>query len=151
MFVNLPNSHKIAVLDRSKSEIITSWPPDDARSNFPMALDSASGRLFVVCRNPAVLLVVDTASGHIVQKLPTVGDSDDLFYDAALKRVYVSGGQGAIAVYQQNGDHYSQIAQLKTVAGARTSLFVPNLNRLFLAVREQGATPAAIQIFTTAK
>jgi DNA-binding beta-propeller fold protein YncE len=152
IFVNVPGSHKIAVLDRSKGQVIASWSTGAAFSNFPMALNAVEGRLFVVCRIPAVLLVLDTDSGHVVQKVPTVGDSDDVFYDPALKRVYVSGGGGAISVYQeQERDHYSQMAQIKTSSGARTSLFVPSLNRLFVAVREQGGKPAALQIFTTGK
>lgn len=152
IFVNLPDSHKIAVIDRNQSAVIATWSTGDARANFPMALDSADSRLFVVCRHPAVLLVLDTTSGHIIQKLPTVGDSDDLFYDPALKRIYVSGGEGAISVYQQqHRDHYAQIADIKTTPGARTSLFVPNLQRLFLAVREQAGKPAGVQIFKAAR
>jgi DNA-binding beta-propeller fold protein YncE len=148
MFVNLPRSHKVAVVDRSASSVMTSWVPDDAQSNFPMALDEADGRLFVVCRNPAVLLVLDTTSGKVVAKLPTVGDSDDVFYDAARKRVYASGGEGAVAVYQQaDRDHYSKVADVPTVKGARTSLFVPELGRLFVAVRQEGGNAAAIRVF----
>lgn len=150
VWVNLPNSRKIAVIDRKKAQVVGSWTPDDARSNFPMALDEAEGRLFVVCRSPAVLLVLDTASGRVVQKLPTVGDSDDVFYDAALKRIYCSGGQGAIVVYQeQDRDHYSRVAEINTSPGARTSLFVPELNRLFVAVREQGGQTADVKVFRT--
>jgi len=152
VFVNLPDAHKIAVLDGTKSAVIATWSTGDARANFPMALDPPDNRLFVVCRHPAVLLVLDTASGNLIQKLPTVGDSDDLFYDSALKRIYVSGGEGAISVYQQQDrDHYSQLAEIKTTPGARTSLFVPTLNRLFLAVREQSGKSAAIEIFRAAK
>jgi hypothetical protein len=77
-----------------------------------------------------------------------VGDSDDVFYDQKHKRIYASGGEGAITVYQQqDADHYSKIAQLETVKGARTSLFVPQLNRLFLAVRQDGENAAAIRIY----
>jgi len=84
----------------------------------------------------------------VVAKLPTVGDSDDVFYDQKRKRIYASGGDGAIAVYQQqDADHYSKISQLDTVKGARTSLFVPELSRLFLAVRQVGENPAAIRIY----
>ncbi len=148
MFVNLPNSQKVAVIDRTKAAVVASWTTDDAQSNFPMALDEADGRLFIVCRKPAVLLVLDTKSGTVVAKLPTVGDSDDVFYDQKRKRIYASGGEGAIAVYQQqDADHYSKISQLDTVKGARTSLFVPELGRLFLAVRQVGENPAAIRIY----
>ena len=148
MFVNLPNSHKVAVIDRTRAAVVASWTTDDAQSNFPMALDEADGRLFIVCRKPAVLLVLDTKSGTVVAKLPTVGDSDDVFYDQKRKRIYASGGEGAIAVYQQqDADHYSKISQLDTVKGARTSLFVPELGRLFLAVRQEGESVAAIRIY----
>ena len=113
-----------------------------------MALDEADGRLFTVCRNPVALLVMDTQSGSIVARLPTVGDSDDISYDQRRRRIYVSGGEGVIAVYQQNDrDHYSKIYQVATANGSRTSLFVPELNRLFVAVRQQGQTPAAIRVF----
>jgi len=148
IFVNLPNSKKIAVIDRAKSTVLASWATDDAASNFPMALDEADGRLFIVCRRPAVLLVLDTKSGAVVTQLPAVGDSDDVFYDSKRKRIYASGGEGAIFVYQQQDpDHYSKIAQIDTVKGARTSLFVPELDRLFLAVRRQGQNAAAIRVY----
>ncbi|HTC94513.1 MAG TPA: YncE family protein [Terriglobales bacterium] len=150
IFVNLPNSKKIAVIDRAKSAVIASWATDDAASNFPMALDEAEAdsRLFVVCRRPAVLLVLDTKSGDVVAKLPAIGDSDDVFYDSKRKRIYASGGEGAIFVYQQQDPgHYSKIAQIGTVKGARTSLFVPELDRLFLAVRREGQNAASIQVY----
>ena len=37
--------------------------------------------------------------------------------------------------------------QIPTVSGARTSLFVPELDRLFVAVRSSGNKPAAIWVF----
>jgi hypothetical protein len=46
-----------------------------------MALDEKDHRLFVVTRLPARLLVLDTASGKIIQSLSSVGDCDDVFYD----------------------------------------------------------------------
>jgi DNA-binding beta-propeller fold protein YncE len=148
MYVNVPQSGKISVIDRGKSGAPGSWPTDDATANFPMALDEGGGRLFIVCRRPALLLVLDTKSGAVVQKLPTVGDSDDIFYDGKRRRLYASGGEGAIAVYQRqaSGD-YSEIARIETVKGARTSLFVPTLDRLFLAVRQEGQNPAAIWVY----
>jgi DNA-binding beta-propeller fold protein YncE len=148
IFVNLPDSEKIAVLDRDKKSVIATWKTGSARANFPMALDEADHRLFVVTRRPAQLLVLDTSTGNIIQTLPAVGDCDDVFYDSRRKRIYASGGEGAISVFQQeSADRYSEIVRVKTVKGARTSLFSPELDRLFLAVRRQGSQPAAIQVF----
>jgi DNA-binding beta-propeller fold protein YncE len=151
MFVNLPNSHKVAVIDRTGRAPQANWTTDDAAANFPMALDEAEGRLFIVCRKPAELVVLDTASGSIVTKLPSVGDSDDVFYDAKHKRLYASGGEGRIAIYEQlDRDHYVKSTTIETVKGARTSLFVPESGRIFLAVRAEGTNPAVIRVYKVA-
>ena len=148
IFVNLPSSKKVAVIDRKKGAIIANWRTDDASANFPMALDEGNGRLFIVCRRPASMLVLDTKSGAVIAKLAAVGDCDDVFYDQSHKRIYASGGEGAIGVYQQqDAGHYSEMGRIQTVKGARTSLFVPELNTLFLAVRRQGNDAAAIRIY----
>lgn len=77
-----------------------------------------------------------------------MGDCDDVFYDAKRKRIYASGGEGAISVFeQQDSDHYRELARIKTVKGARTSFFSPDLDELFLAVRRQGLQPAAIRVY----
>jgi YVTN family beta-propeller protein len=152
IFVNLPDSRKIAVVDRNKRAIVGQWKTSGATANFPMALDEANHRLFTVCRRPAVLLILNADSGAVVAKVLTVGDSDDVFYDPIRKRIYASGGEGAIAVLQQQDpDHYQEIARIPTVKGARTSLFVPELGRLFLAVRKQGAEDAAIRVYAVAQ
>jgi DNA-binding beta-propeller fold protein YncE len=152
IFVNLPDSRKIAVVDRKKKSIVGQWETGGALANFPMALDETDHRLFIVCRRPAMLVVLNTDSGAVVAKIPTVADSDDVFYDATRKRIYASGGEGAIAVLdQQDSDHYREVARIPTVKGARTSLFVPELGRLFLAVRKQGAEDAAIRVYAVSQ
>jgi DNA-binding beta-propeller fold protein YncE len=148
IYVNLPKSRKIAVVDRDKHVVTATWGTGMSFANFPMALDEKDHRLFVVTRFPARLLVFDTERGKIVQSLSAAGDSDDVFYDQARKRIYTSGGDGAISVFeQQDPDHYKESARIATVKGARTSFFSTELDRLFLAVRRQGSQPAAIQVF----
>ncbi|MGI9071772.1 MAG: YncE family protein [Bryobacteraceae bacterium] len=149
LFVNLPKSRKVAVADRATGSIVATWGTDGAFSNYPMALDEEDHRLFIVCRLPARLIVLDTNSGKLIGKLPVVGDSDDVFYDKARKRVYATGGEGGISVYQQqDSDHYKQIANVPTVKGARTSFFSSDLSQMFVAVRRQGSEPAAIRVYS---
>lgn len=152
IYVNLPKSRKIAVLDREKGTVLTTWGTGMSFNNYPMALDEQNHRLFVVTRLPARLLVMDTGSGKIVQTLSAVGDCDDVFYDQSRKRIYASGGEGAISVFeQQDADHYKEVARIATVKGARTSFFSPDLGRLYLAVRRQGSSPAMIQVFEASR
>lgn len=152
IYVNLPKSRKIAVLDREKGTVLTTWGTGMSFNNYPMALDEQNHRLFVVTRLPARLLVIDTSSGKIGQTLSAVGDCDDVFYDQSRKRIYASGGEGAISVFeQQDADHYKEVARIATVKGARTSFFSPDLSRLYLAVRRQGSSPAMIQVFEASR
>jgi DNA-binding beta-propeller fold protein YncE len=148
IYVNLPKSRKIVVVDREQHSIIATWRTGLSLANYAMALDEPDHRLFVVTRYPARLLVLDTGSGKIVQTLSAVGDCDDVFFDAARKRIYVIGGEGAVSVFaQQDSDHYSEIARIPTVKGARTGFFSPEFGRLFVGVRRQGNTRAMIEVF----
>jgi DNA-binding beta-propeller fold protein YncE len=150
MFVNVPTARQIAVIDLGKRAVVAKWPVREAEANFPMALDEPNHRLFVGCRNPAKLLVLDTATGAVVQSLDCTGDADDLFYDAATRRVYVSGGAGSLSVVQKDdADHYRVIATVPTAEGARTSFFVPQTNQLYVAVPHRGTQQAALWVFGT--
>jgi DNA-binding beta-propeller fold protein YncE len=152
IYVNLPKSRKIAVVDREAHSIVTTWGTGMSLANYAMALDEADHRLFVVTRYPARLLVLQTESGKIVQSLSAVGDCDDIFFDQARKRIYATGGEGAISVFeQQDADHYKEIARTPTVKGARTSFFSPDFSRLYVAVRRQGSSPAMIQVFEASR
>ena len=76
------------------------------------------------------------------------GDTDDVFYDQENGRVYVSAGEGFIDVIKQmDADHYQPISKMPTAAGARTSFFVPELHRLFLAVPSRAQQEPAIRVY----
>src|SRR5215208_4478348 len=101
IFVNVPTSGRVEVVDREKGDVLERWPIENAKENFPMALDEANHRLFIGTRSPAKLLVLDTDTGKVITSLDSSGDADDIFYDANNKRIYVSGGEGAISVFGQ--------------------------------------------------
>jgi len=67
IYVNLPKSRKIAVVNREAHSIVTSWGTGLSLANYAMAIDETDHRLFVVTRFPARLLVIDTESGRIIQ------------------------------------------------------------------------------------
>jgi DNA-binding beta-propeller fold protein YncE len=143
-FVNLPNARGIAVVDLSSSKVTAIWPVGGASANFPMALDSESSHVLAVFRNPPKLGVFDNRDGSIVRMVDTCGDADDLFLDAKRHRVYVSCGAGVIDIFDARS--YERVSRIPTVSGARTSLLVPELDRLFLAVRAAGSSPATIWV-----
>src|SRR5215217_1409946 len=150
MFVNVPTAGHIAVVDRDKESVAETWPLSNAAENFPMALDDGNRRLFVSTRSPAKLLVLDTETGTLITSLDSSGDADDIFYDTQNKRIYVSGGEGAISVFEQTDpDNYSLIDKVDTAEGARTSLFMPDSGTLYVAVPHRGSQQAEVRAFQT--
>jgi YVTN family beta-propeller protein len=148
IFVNVPSAHHVAVVDRQKRAVIATWPLKDAEANFPMALDEQHHRLFVGCRKPARLLVLDTETGKTVMALDCCGDTDDVFYDAASNRIYLSGGEGCITVINQlDADHYKLRQTVPTAPGARTSFFVPETRTFYLAVPHRASQSAEIRAY----
>jgi YVTN family beta-propeller protein len=147
VFINVPNAREIAVVDRDAGKQIASWPIQIGSSNFPMALDQEVKQVLTVFRSPPRLGVLAMSDGKVAKSLDTCGDSDDVFVDAKRRRIYVICGGGFIDVFDARQDNLPRIAHILTMAGARTGLFVPELDRLFVAARAQSGEPAAIWIF----
>jgi hypothetical protein len=141
---------QIAVVDRSKRAVIGTWRIGAGQANFAMALDEGNGRLFIATRKPASLLIFDTQTGARKAALPIGGDADDLFYDTRRKRLYVICGEGVIDVIEQKDkDHYERAGEVRTVRGARTGLFEPSRDALFVAVPAHDGGPAEIRVYST--
>jgi DNA-binding beta-propeller fold protein YncE len=148
-FVNVPDAHEIVVVDLATGST-QSLPMQGAGSNFPMAIDGDTRRVLVVFRSPPSLMALSSQDGHVVAKAETCGDADDVFVDRKRRRVYVSCGEGAVDVLEPGEAGYRRLARVPTLPGARTSLFVPELDRLFVAVRAGSNEPAAIWVFRPA-
>lgn len=151
VFVNVPGANEVAVVDRKARAVSMVWPMESFKYNFPMAYDEANHRLLIGCRDPARLVVVDTeaTTGRRVADVEISADTDDLFYDAGRKRVYLSCGEGFIDTVEQiSADSYKRTGRLPTAVGARTSFFSSALDRLYLAVPERGSQKAEIRVYT---
>jgi len=146
-FVNVPDAQTIEVVDLAKGEVIGSMPTQGHRSNFPMAIDRDSNRVLTVFRNPPRLLVLSTTDNTVVADLDTCGDADDVFVDPKRHRIYVTCGAGAIDVIETREGRYTHVVKVPTAPGARTGLFVPERDRLYLAVRAAGSEAPAIWVF----
>jgi YVTN family beta-propeller protein len=146
IFVNVPDAHAVAVADRSLEKQVATWPADQG-ANFAMTLDRARGQILLVFRSSSRLVGFAMSDGKPVSSVETCGDVDDLFVDPKRSRIYVSCGAGFVDVFEAKGSANQRIAHVPTAGGARTSLFVPEIDRLFVAVRAKGAEPAAIWVF----
>jgi DNA-binding beta-propeller fold protein YncE len=150
VFANLPGASQVVVGDRQRVSVLSRWNTGSCQANYPMALDETTHRVFVGCRRPAAVTVFDTTNGKTVSSTPTVGDTDDLFYDTARKRVYVIGGEGFVDVFTRDGETLRRVFRAPTRDGARTGLWVQDQNRLYVAVPARRGQPAEIRVFQAA-
>lgn len=146
-YVNVPDARKIAVVDRATAAPITTWDTTGLSANFPMAISEDGHTVYVVFRNPARLALLDADSGSPHAAIDTCGDADDVFPDGKRLYVYVSCGEGAVDILEEQSDGLQRLGRIPTSSGARTSLFVPELDRLFVAARAGSGRSAAILVF----
>ncbi len=152
IFVNIPESDSISVIDAQKRAVVEKWSNNGTRGNYPIALDEDNYRLFTVYRSPSQLSVIDTNTGKPVAKLDVVKDADDIWFDAENKQIYLTGGEGYLDVISQKDQNtYQEIAKIPTEQGGRTSLFVSALDRLYIAIPDYSGYDAKIEVFETHK
>lgn len=145
--MNVPEKKEIEVIDATKRAVLARWPVS-AEDNFPMALDETNRRLFVGVWQPPQLLVFNAETGKQVAAGEIAGKTDDLFYDSVRHRVYVLTSKGFLEVFEQkDANHYNRVARYPTPPGSQTGLFVPEWEKLFVAVRAQNEQSAEIRVY----
>jgi DNA-binding beta-propeller fold protein YncE len=147
IFVNVPDAHEIAVVDRSTNKQTESWTTQDLYANFPLAIDDVRQRVLVMFRRPAKLGVFAMQDGAKLGVVDACGDADDIFVDSRRDLIYVSCGEGFVETFEFRRSGYVSIGRVATAAGARTARWIPEIDRLVLAVRATESEPAAVWVF----
>jgi DNA-binding beta-propeller fold protein YncE len=146
LFINLAATNEVGVVDLETRQVIARWPVPEASVQDALALDETNHQVFIACRRPPRFIAFNTDSGKVVANLPCVGVNDDMFYDAAHRRVYVNG-DGTTSVFQQQGaDHYEHLAEVPTGFQGKTGLWVPELNRLYIELSGKAKPDAKLAL-----
>jgi hypothetical protein len=145
IFANVPDAGNVVESIDRKTGAVTKWPLKGVRSNYAMALNEGDHRLFTITRKTPMMVVLDTQSGKESARLRAAGECDDVYFDAARKRIYVIGGEGMISVFQQNDpDHYELLANVPSAVGIRTGYYYAKRDRFYVAVPAKGNEPAQV-------
>jgi DNA-binding beta-propeller fold protein YncE len=150
IFINLTQTNKLAVVDRRSMKVIATWPVPPAQQNAMVAFDPAQHRLYVVCRSPGMVVVMNSDNGAVIGTQPAPLRADEVQYDPATHRLYVPGGEGYMGIYDTSDPNHLKIVEKVTTApGAKTALLLPEMHRLFLAV-SPGESKAMAKVLTYA-
>ena len=151
MYVNLSTPKEVGVVDLDKRELVARWPIPNAETPNSMALDEPHHRLFIATRKPPKFFAFNTDTGKVVTTADIAAFNDDMWFDGARKRIYLSGSETTTVLAQKDADHYELVTEVKTGYRAKTSLYVPELNRFYAAVSGKGKPDAeqklAVEVF----
>jgi DNA-binding beta-propeller fold protein YncE len=150
VFINVADAAEVAVVEGANQSLSTPWKITRAKDNVPVAFDEEHNLLFVACRTPARLIVLDGDSGKEVGDLPADAGADDLFYDAELHRIYLIAGSGAVDVYEMRSNKtVHSLGITPTSPGSKTGLLVPSHHALYVGVVATGGREAEIRVYAT--
>lgn len=155
LYADLPAKDVVAEIDIAQRKVLRFLPIGEA--HYPMAIagDDQRGILFVATRDTDVrgsIVVMSATSGAVVDRLPIGGWVDQVDWDPAAQRIYATCGTGQIFTFQRQKDgRFAPLASVDTAVMAKTSLFVPSLDRIFVAVPHLGDYDYRVKVFEVSK
>jgi outer membrane protein assembly factor BamB len=164
IFANMPAGKRSAEdgtvvgLNRSNGERLWERKLIGRAGNFPMTLDPANNRLFIVARSPARLICLSSRDGSVLGETSCPPQSDDLFFDPRSGLVAVigggvlptasdPGGAGAsldVFAMEQSGQP-SRLGGSSLPPHSRTGTLVPERRTIYVAVPATQDRPAEVR------
>jgi DNA-binding beta-propeller fold protein YncE len=145
LYVDIEDKDAVAVVDAAGLKVVATYDIS-ARGKGPggLALDPRNGILFASCHNPAVMVVLEAATGKTLATLPIGKGTDGALFDPATMEAYSSNGaDGTLTVIKENSPTDIVVGQtLATLPGARTSTLDRETSRIFLITAEFGPAPS---------
>ncbi|HSV85703.1 MAG TPA: YncE family protein [Levilinea sp.] len=128
-YVNIANPSQIVVVNSDQLTGIARSYEIPVTGPHGLDLDLANKRLFCAC-DGGQLVTVEAATGVVLNQLPLSGVPDVVFFNAALRHLYVAvGDPGVLDVFDTAT--MQQIESVHTEKGAHTIGFDPMRNKVY--------------------
>jgi DNA-binding beta-propeller fold protein YncE len=135
-YINLVDKDQVAVVDTKAMKVINKWPTAPGGSPVGMSMDPVQRRLFIGCRKPQKLVIMDANDGKVLADLPIGAGVDATKFDGD---AFASCGDGTVTVARETTPGKFQVAQtVQTPRGARTMGIDPSTHTLYLPTAELG-------------
>jgi len=119
IFINLEDSHSIAVIDAASKKLKATWPMPGCEGPSGLALDRLTHTLFSSCDGK--LMVVDSQTGKVRQSVPIGDDCDGAFFDPGTGDVFASAGAGKLSIiHADKSGKYAVVQEIDTPPGSKT-------------------------------
>ena len=133
-YINLVDKDQVAVVDTKAMKVVNKWPTAPGGSPVGMSMDVARHRLFIGCRRPQKLVVMDADDGKVIAALPIGAGVDATRFDGD---AFASCGDGTLTVARETAPGKFEVVQtVQTPRGARTMGIDPTTHTLYLPTAE---------------
>jgi DNA-binding beta-propeller fold protein YncE len=135
VFVNLPDKNEVAIVDLQSRRVVARWPVAPGGENVGMAYDAETHRLFLGCRKPAKLIVMDSRNGDVLASLPIGEGNDAVKFGGG--QAFASCRDGSLTVAGQRDGKWVVDQVVKTALGARTMGIDQRTHTIYLPTAEE--------------
>jgi DNA-binding beta-propeller fold protein YncE len=143
IYVNSENTSEVVVFDPKALQVKKRFPIGVAKTPTGLAYDAKSNRLFIGCRNEPKMVVMDAATGRVINSFPIGKGVDFAGFDPQAKLIFFSCGEGTLSIYhEKSADDYEDAGAVKTQPSAKTMALDPKTKKIFLSAAEYVETPA---------
>jgi hypothetical protein len=137
VYVNLEDKDQVAVVDSKAMKVVDKWSIAPGGTPVGMQIDPEHHRLFVGCRKPQKLIVLNTEDGHVLADLPIGAGCDAVKFDAG--NIFASCREGVLNVAKETSPGKFEVVQtLKTRVGAKTMALDHATHSIYLPTAEFG-------------
>jgi YVTN family beta-propeller protein len=134
VYQSLEDRDSVVAVDLSKRAVVGRWSTAPCRKPTAMAIDEQARRLFIGCREPSLLAVVDIGSHRVLTTIPIGKGVDSVAFDPQLQRIYTTGLSGVLVVIQQDSAKvYRVLDRLSTHFLAHTVAVDPTTHSVYVA------------------
>lgn len=137
VYINLEDRNQVAVVDTKTMKVINRWPTSPGGAPVGMSMDREHHRLFIGCRNPQKLIVMNAEDGKVLTDLPIGAGVDATRFDDGY--AFASCRDGTLAVaHEAKSGKFEIIQTVTTRPGAKTLDVDPTTHLLYLPTAEFG-------------
>ncbi|MCS7091085.1 MAG: hypothetical protein NZM03_10295 [Limisphaera sp.] len=148
IFVNVPRSNAVAVVDRLSREMTEVWELEGMQDNMTMALDEDRGLLFVGSATQPLVIACKTQGKREIARLTTHGSVQWLFADPTRQRLLAGTNRGRCQLWRYDVHAvFVPLDPLELPTGETSALYDPTHGRLYVALSAGGGRPGSIRAY----
>ena len=144
LYVALEDKDSVGVVDANAMTVTARYPlAGQGGTPAGLAIDPKTRVLFVACRNPAVMVMMNADTGAILGSIPIGMQNDGVLFNPATNEALAPTGDGHLTVIKEEGPNKFSVEQtLATEPGARTIALDRKTGHIFLMTADYGPVPA---------